>query len=370
MKRSVKVAVLLICLCVIVSVFYIYYPSIYAPAPSPTTETTETPTPSPTTEYAGPATIIIVDSSGKYVEVPWPVKRIAALTTDSAMAVVVLGARDRLVGITRYAAGEPWAPNVTDIGTCFSPNIEAIIQAKPEVVLTYVDYPKPEDLEGRLEPLGIKVIRVDLYKPETMFMEFNIIGLVLNLTDEAERIVKYWRNVSSILDSRIAGLREKVRVYWEGYTDYTAAGPGTGWDTILRLSGGVNVFADSPVSSPKVSSETIIARNPEVILKSISSTKYNPYRTLDTKPLEDIRKSIMDRPGWSEIKAVKEGRVYLICAAYLHYLFGQIAERAYVAKILYPSLLEDVDPKAMLKTWIEDNLKMEWREGTWVYPSP
>lgn len=358
MKSSVKVAVLVVCICVIVSALYIYYSSTY------------TQTPSPPAEGAELTTITIVDSSGRYVEVSWPVKRIAALTTDSAMAVVVLGAGDRLVGITKYVVGEPWAPNVTDIGTFSSPNIEAIIQIKPEVVLTYVDYPKPGDLENRLEPLGIKVVRIDLYRPETMFMEFKLIGLMLNLTDEAERIAEYWKNVSSIIDSRIAGLKEKVKVYWEGYTDYTAAGPGTGWDTILRLSGGMNIFADSPVSYPKVSSETIIMRNPDVIMKSVSPTKYNPYKTLDTKPLEDIRNGIMSRPGWSEIKAVKDGRVYLVCAAYLHYLFGQIAEKAYIAKLLYPNLFGDMDPKAMLKMWIEDNLKMEWREGTWVYPSP
>lgn len=358
MRSGVKVVVLVVCLCIIASALYIYYSRTYAP------------TPSPPAESAKPATITIVDSSGRYVEIPWPVKRIAALTTDSAMAVVVLGAGDRLVGITRYAVGEPWAPNVTDIGTCFSPNIEAIIEVKPEVVLTYVNYPKPEDLESRLEPLGIKVVRIDLYKLETMFMEFKLVGLMLNLTGEAEKIVKYWKNVSSIIDARIADLKERVKVYWESYTDYTAAGPGSGWDTILRLSGGINIFADSPVSYPKVSSETIIMRNPEVILKAISITKYNPYKTLDTKPLEDIRSSIMNRPGWSNIKAVRDGRVYLICSAYLHHLFGQIAERAYVAKILYPTLFEDIDPKTMLKTWIEDNLKMEWREGAWVYPSP
>ncbi|MEM2025662.1 MAG: ABC transporter substrate-binding protein [Desulfurococcaceae archaeon] len=294
------------------------------------------------------------------------------MTTDAAMAVVVLGASDSLVGIPKYAVGAPWAPNATDVGTYSAPNIEAIISVEPEVVLTYVSWPKVEELEGRLEPLGIRVVRLDLYKPETMFVEFKLLGLMLNRTGEAEGVAAYWRGVADVIEARVAGLKpeEKLRVYWEGYSDYSAAGPSSGWDTILRLAGGVNVFADSPISYPKVSPEAVVERNPDAIVKSGSPSAYDPYKAVDLKPLEGVRSGIMGRPGWSGVKAVEEGRVYVLCTSYLHYLFGMVAERAYVAKALYPSLFGDVDPEAMLRTWIEGNLKMEWRGGVWFYPSP
>lgn len=367
MKSYLKLSALIACLIIAILASYVYYTSILTQPP----QQQETRQP-PQQEYVQDrlTKITIVDSAGRYVEVSWPVKRIAALTTDSAMAIVALGAGDRIVGISQYAVGEPWAPNVTNIGSSFSPNIEAIISVMPEVVVTYVRWPKPEDLESRLEPLGIKVVRLDFYRLETLLTEFKILGLMLNLTSEAEKIASYWEKVSKLIDSRVADLKTKVRVYWESYTDYTAAGPGTGWDDVLRQAGGINVFADSPVPYPKLSSEAIIERNPEVIIKSISSTKYNPYKTLDVKPLEEILNSITNRPGWSGIEAVKNRRVYLICAAYLHSVFGLIAEKAYVAKILYPQLFKDVDPETFLKVWIEDNLKMKWKEGAvWVYPS-
>ncbi|RLE53581.1 MAG: hypothetical protein DRJ26_03200, partial [Candidatus Methanomethylicota archaeon] len=68
--------------------------------------------PAPTPAEEERKTITIVDSAGRYVTVPWPLKRIAALTSDSAQVLIALGMKNAIVGITKYAAGDPWAPNV------------------------------------------------------------------------------------------------------------------------------------------------------------------------------------------------------------------------------------------------------------------
>ena len=317
-----------------------------------------------------PQTITIVDSAGRYVTIPWPVKRVVALTSASAMTLVALGAKDAIVGITDYAAGAPWAPNVTTVGTCFKPNIEAMVSVEPDVVITYTRWPKPEDLEDKLEPFGIKVVRLDFYKIESLFAETKILGLLLNRTAEAEALIDYWQDVYNEIISRVSDLKpeNKTRVYFEGYHDYKAAGPGSGWDELLRLAGGLNIYADAPVTYPKVSAEDVVARNPDVILKAVSKTKFNPYGATDDTPLREIWDSIVSRPGWDQINAVKNGRVYLICAGLLHDSFGLVAELAYIAKLLYPELFADINPSEIHRHFIEDNLGIPY-VGIWVYPS-
>ena len=326
-------------------------------------------TPGPPVQRA-PQTITIVDSAGRYVTAPWPVKRVAALTSASAMTLVALGARDAIVGITDYAAGAPWAPNVTSVGTCFKPNIEAIVSVKPDIVITYARWPKPEDLEDKLEPFGIKVVRLDFYKIETLFAETRLLGLLLNRTREAEDLISYWQGVYDEIVSRVSGLEpeNKTRVYFEGYHDYKAAGPGSGWDELLRLAGGLNIYADALVTYPKVSAEDVVARNPDVIIKAVSKTKFNPYGATDDAPLREIWESIISRPGWDQITAVKNGRVYLICAGLLHDSFGLVAELAYIAKLLYPDLFADLNPSEVHRHFIEDNLGIPY-VGIWIYPA-
>lgn len=315
-------------------------------------------------------TITIVDSSGRYVTVPWPVKRVVALSSDSAVTMVALGAKDAIVGITDYAAGEPWAPNVTTVGTCFRPNIEAIVALKPDVVITYVRWPKPEDLDDKLEPFGIKVVRLNFYKIESLFAETRLLGLLLNRTEEAESLISYWKGIHEGIVSRVSKLKpeNKVRVYFESYSDYRAAGPGSGWDELLRLAGGLNVYADAPVAYPKVSAEDVVARNPDVILKAVSTAKFNPYNATNDDALREMWRAIVSRPGWDQISAVKNGRVYLICSGLLHESFGLVAEQAYIAKILYPDLFIDLNPREIHRHFLEDNLGIPYA-GIWVYPS-
>ena len=321
------------------------------------------PTPAPALR-----TITIVDSAGRYVEVPWPVKRIADLTGYGAMVLTALGAKDTIVGISMYHKNDPWAPNVTDIGYWGKPNIEAIIMTKPEVVITLVRWPKPEELEEKLEPLGIKVIRLDLWKIETLFSETRLLGLLVNKTREADELIKYWKGVLDLIEERVAKIKpeQRVRVYCEHFIDYTTVGPGSGYDELIRRAGGINVFAESPVPFPRVSAEAVIEKNPDVILKAVTGGFQRAYGATDPAPLKEIRDRILARPGWANIKAVKENRIYLVLSGGADG-FGRIALLIYMAKAFYPDLFRDVSPEAYLEHWLKNNLGIE-PAGIWFYP--
>ena len=68
---------------------------------------------------------------------------------------------------------------------------------------------------------------------------------------------------------------------------------------------GENIFSDVKIAYPQVSEETLIVRNPDVIL--LPGLKNNQQ----ADPREAIA-TLQQRPGWQEMTAVKNQRIYII----------------------------------------------------------
>jgi len=71
------------------------------------------------------------------------------------------------------------------------------------------------------------------------------------------------------------------------------AGPGSFIDELVTRAGGRNLAFDAPTPWPTYSVETVLARDPEVILLT------NRYR-----------EEVLARPAWQEVRAIQTGRVY------------------------------------------------------------
>jgi iron complex transport system substrate-binding protein len=98
---------------------------------------------------------------------------------------------------------------------------------------------------------------------------------------------------------------------------------------MLQKAGGQNIVTDSTNPYPQLSQEAVIAKDPEVILLGDDSNG------------TDTPEKIIARPGWSNISAVKNKRVYALNAA----LVSRPGPRAALgvenmAKTLYPDLFK------------------------------
>ena len=61
---------------------------------------------------------------------------------------------------------------------------------------------------------------------------------------------------------------------------------------------------------------------------------------------------MLKRPGWKDLKAVKEGNFYLN-TAFMSGGLGKMIGAAYMAKWLYPDLMTDLDPDAIFTQWMK-----------------
>lgn len=338
-----------------------------------TLKTIATPIPQHNVNYP----LEIIDSAGRRVIISKEPQKVVVIASTHAYALAALGVADKIVGGSDTVVNDPIlmsviGHNITVIGSFSKPNIEAIIACEPDLVITYASFYRDVymDIANRLP--NTPVVMFDLYIPNTMFDEMYKLGLIFNRVDKALELIGKWSSRFAYIVGKVAEIRpsDRVKVFLETYTELGTAGPGSGWHQNLVLAGGINIFADATAPYPKVSPEEVIARDPDVIIKLVSSTTFNPCKSNTTKPIEAVYSSILARPGWRDLNAVKNGRFYVVTTAYQE-VFGRVVQLAMLAKILYPNVFIDVDPMQWQMDWLKDigignpeTVCKPW----WVYP--
>jgi iron complex transport system substrate-binding protein len=321
-----------------------------------------------------PESITIVDSAGRAVEVPQPLERIAVWDSTVAEVIRALGAEDKIIGISesmtdpKYAYYWPELQDRPTISSWYEPDYERVIDVEPQVIFTIVGY--PPDAEEQLEPAGIKVIRLRFSELATLIDNIRILGLVLGNEKEAEEFTDFLQSKLDLIEAKAREIKpeEKKKVYFEsGHKDYLAYGPGSVDDELLGIVRGINIFADLGVESSEVDTEEILVREPDVVIKDNMGVDYGGYTATDTSDMEAKRDEMMSRPGWSELKAVKDGQVYIQGGE----LFGPkiVINLGHVAKILYPDRFEALDVEAFHREYLEKYQGLDFK-GIYLYPCP
>ena len=94
--------------------------------------------------------------------------------------------------------------------------------------------------------------------------------------------------------------------------------------------------------------------------------KYS-YKPPTAEEQEMIRKEVISRPGWEEIKAVKNNDIFQL-SYFSHCGASKIIGVLYVAKYLYPQYLPELHPEAVFKKWLTEYLQLDYVPGH-TYPS-
>lgn len=311
----------------------------------------------------------VVDSAGNIVKIEKPIERIVALDSDAVEALKILGADDKIVGVSKYTkSGEKQFPKLSklpSVGSCFNPDVEAIAKLNPDVVITYVKWPDPSKLEDKLKLVNPKiiVIRLDFYKGSTLKDEMRKLGYLLGKEENASRYISWFEKYENLVKSRIP--EKKVKVYTCG-KPLRAFGEGTGLYDLTVLAGGNNVLKGRK-GYFNVDPEQIILWVPDVIIKWSYA---GGYEKDNISGMKADYEEIVNTPGFENVPAVKNNRVYIISADLATAPSFPVALLT-VAKWLYPELYNDVNPKEVFQEYIDNFLHINYnvsKQGSFVYP--
>jgi iron complex transport system substrate-binding protein len=311
---------------------------------------------------ASSETVTIIDYTGKSVEVPSPVEKVISLSSYASEILCALDGKDKIIGRDSYSTYPPYLEEISIVGqSSYSPTIELILELDPDVVIA--DTMLSDDNREKIESGGVPVIVIRSGDPERTMAIIRDLGTMLDKNERADELVAFIDRYHSIVEERTADLDEEDKpvVLGEWASPWNAATPGTGFGDKIAAAGGISIAADeTPGSYVVVSSEWVAEKDPDVIIFQKSGKNHTE------EGLEETRDEILSRPGLSDVKAVKDGRVYVVTSGVMGGAPSIISD-LYFAKWFHPDLFEDIDPEEVHEELVQEFFGLDL-EGVYVYP--
>jgi iron complex transport system substrate-binding protein len=224
-------------------------------------------------------------------------QRIISLSPTATESLFAIGAGKQLVAVDDQSDYPKRAPHTTLSGV--TPNVEAIAAYRPDLVV--VQY----DAGGVVEALRKLDIRA-LVQPSVKnlaaaYAQITQLGSVTGHKRDAAKVIA--RMKRAIARALASTPKRRWSVYHELSPDYYTASSKTFIGGIYKRFGLRNIAdaADSTGSGyPQLSGEYILGANPSLIVLA------------DTRCCGQSAASVAKRPGWSNVSAVRSGRVVAV----------------------------------------------------------
>jgi iron complex transport system substrate-binding protein len=242
-------------------------------------------------------TVTYTDGIGRKVQLPKHPMRIISLAPDVTETLYLLGAEGRLIGDTTWCNWPEEAKKKPKIGDLLNPNYEMILAAKPDLVIASTAG-NEEGAVMKLSGMGIPVYVSAPRSVEKIFQSVEDIGRITDCKAQGMRLVAQMKDRLNSVKLKIAGI-PPVRAFFITWFDpLLAPGKDTFENEAIGWAGVVSITADVNQFYPRYSLEQVIMNDPDAILN---------VRNMGD-PIPNLKKM----PGWKDLRAVKEGKVYFL----------------------------------------------------------
>ncbi|MDH3365185.1 MAG: ABC transporter substrate-binding protein [Thermoplasmata archaeon] len=241
------------------------------------------------------AGILLVDDYGRTIKLDKIPERIVSAAPTPTEILFAVGAGDLVVGVDDYSDYPAEVSNITKVGS-YTLSTEVIISLQPDLVVSS-DLVPISQLE-LLEDRGIPFVVLATRTLDDVLKDIRLVGILTGHVEEANDLAdSLEERIDAVTEKTMAEDVVKPRVYLE-YYPYWTYGPGSFGNDLIALAGGMNIAENTTSEYPMLSSEFIIAQDPEIIVYTIG------YMTTTTA------EEISSRSGWSGITAVVSGDIY------------------------------------------------------------
>lgn len=250
----------------------------------------------------------VVDSAGQKVEVTRPFERIISLYAAHTENLAALGLDRELIGI---GDSDDYPSRVLGKKRfSYKEDPEKFIAARPDLVLVrpMIERSYPQ-LIDKLRQSGITVVSLQPNTVGEIADYWRALGGLTGRSGAAEKMVADFQQGMATIKARVEAIpREaRLRVYFEAiHKKMKTFAPQSIAIYALEQAGGVNVAADAfqvrETNIADYGKERILAKAETIEVFLAQQGRMNPVS----------RETIMQEPGFQALKAVRQGKVYVV----------------------------------------------------------
>lgn len=236
------------------------------------------------------------DALDRQVCLTAPANRVVSLSPGATELIYSAGAGDRLVAVSAWSDYPPEAEKLPQVGDSNRLDLETIVALSPDLVVAWSDGNSRAQLE-KLSAIGVRVFWLEPRQFEDIARAVEQLATLTGQPELGEQRAAAFREGLSELRQQHTDARP-VRVFYQIWDQpLMTVNRDELISKAIELCGGDNVFADLPRLVPRISTEAVVAANPEVIL---------------TSGRDKVEDSTLARwRQFPELTAVRSGNLYL-----------------------------------------------------------
>ncbi|WP_454617370.1 ABC transporter substrate-binding protein [Bradyrhizobium cenepequi] len=327
---------------------------------------------------AADAPVVVTDITGRTATLPRPARRVLLAEGRQIIALSLLDPKPvsliaAWLGDFRRNDSESYAlyhqrfPDIEDVpvlglGSDGTFPVERAIEIKPDVAVLGISFApggRANDVARQLEAAGIPVVFTDFFVApfEHTVASVRILGRVVGRDQQAEAFAEFYELHMKRIADRLAHVgSQRPRVLVETHANVTDCchAPGAGnLGRFVAFAGGDSISAAvSPGPTAQLSLEYVIDANPEIYigtggahLKASGGLVIGPG--FDAATIRERLAAVVARPGFSTLKAVRDGRMHGLFHNIISTPLNLLAAEA-LARWIHPEAMHDVDPAATM----------------------
>jgi iron complex transport system substrate-binding protein len=223
-----------------------------------------------------------------------PARRIVSLAPNITELLYSAGAGDRLIAAVEFSDYPEAAKRLPRIGDAFRIDYERVLALKPDLIIAWRDGTPPAIVE-ELRRLKQPVRELEIANLDDVATGLRELGSWAGTSTVAAQVAdEYLARLSALRSAHKSDT--PLTVFFEiSQTPLYTVNDRHPISEVIRVCGGRNVFADLDQLAPAVGIESVLARNPDVILVADDEPEALPYWR-----------------RWPQLTAVRDGNLYAV----------------------------------------------------------
>ena len=239
-----------------------------------------------------------VDDAGRKLYFAKRPQRVVSLAPSITEMLFALGLDEQIVGVTNFCNYPPAAATKPKIGYTH-PNLESLIALRPDMVAAPSEFLRA-DVLAKLDELKVPVLILQAKTLEDVFAHIHLLGRIFERSSLADAVTRQMRERLEYV-SRALQATENLRVlYVLNSQPLITVGQESYIHHMIGLAHGTNIAGAASGAYPRLSMETMLERNPEVLIFPVGSVEGVPEQEQRTWT------------QWTQVSAVQHGRLHVV----------------------------------------------------------